>query len=180
MTIGELFLILSGCILSSNYVLVHFFNADTLLSTDSMSLRGSVCLSLYLGLILVVSSLLIWPLENFLLSSLGYLRLLVYVIAILLVTAFVSVITKKKGGELFSLALSSSVLGAVLLYAGNGYTFLETIFASIGTAAGYLVVSVAFSCVREKVRDKYVPLSFRGESVMLLSLGIMALTVYAF
>ena len=180
MTIGELFLILTGCILSSNYVLVHFFNTDTVLSFDRVGLKNSVIYSLYLGVILMISSVIIWPLGKYLLSSASYLRVLVSVVAVLLVTALVGLLSGKKRGELFSLSLSSSVLGAVLLYQENGYTLLQTLFASMGTALGYLLVTVAISCVREKVKDRYVPSSFRGYPIMMVALGIIALTVYAF
>lgn len=180
MSIGELFLILAGCVFSSNYILVHYAGADTALSGCNLSLKNSVVYSLYLALVLVVSALVIWPLEHYLLSSASYLRLLLYVIAILLVTALVSVTAKKSGGEFFSLALSSSVLGALLLFEENGYTLLQTLFAAVGTALGYLVVSVALCSVREKVKDRYVPSALRGWPVMMISLGIIALTVYAF
>ena len=180
MTIGELFLILTGCVLSSNYVLVHFFSADTVLSCDRLSLKNSVICSLYLGVILILSSILLYPVGKYLLSGAAFLRVLVSVVAILLVTAVVSLIAGKKSGELFSLSLSSSVLGAVLLYADNGYTLLQTVFAAVGTAVGYLLVTVALSCVREKVKQRYVPSAMRGYPVMMVALGIIALTVYAF
>lgn len=180
MTIGELFLIFTLCVLSSNYVLVHFFNTDTVLSFNSLSLKSSVMYSLYLGVILIISSLLLWPVGEYLLPLAGYLRVLVSVVAILLVTALISLLGGKKGGELFSLSISSSVLGAVLLYADNGYTLLQTVFASVGTALGYLLVTLALMCVREKVKDRYVPSALRGYPVMMVALGIIALTVYAF
>lgn len=180
MSIGELFLILTGCVFSSNYILVHYCGADTALSGCTLSLRNSVVYSLYLALVLVISALIIWPLEHYLVSSASYLRLLLYVTTILLVTALVSAVAKKKGGELFSLALSSSVLGALLLFEENGYSFLGTLFGAAGTALGYLLVSVALYSVREKVKDRYVPSSLRGWPVMMISLGIIALTVYAF
>lgn len=180
MSIGELFLILTGCVFSSNYILVHYCGADTALSASTLSLKNSVLYSLYLALVLVISALIIWPLEHYLLSSSSFLRLLLYVVTILLVTALVSRAAGKKCGELFSLALSSSILGALLLFQENGYTFLETIFASLGTSAGYLLVSLALSSVREKVKDRYVPSALRGWPVMMISLGIIAMTVYAF
>lgn len=180
MSIGELFLILTGCVFSSNYILVNYCGADTALSGSTLRVKSSVIYSLYLSLVLVISSVVIWPLEHYLLSGAVYLRLVVYVIVVLLVTAVVGLASKKKRGELFSLALSSSVLGAVLLFEENGYSFLETIFASLGTALGYLLVAVALSSVREKVKDRYVPAALRGWPVMMISLGIIALAVYAF
>lgn len=180
MSFKDLVLLTIGCVLSSNYVLVNFFNADSIISNSRNTLRSNIFCSLYLGLVLIVSSILIWPLENWLISQVGYLRIVVYVIAILLVIAIVALLSKKKVADLIPLSLSSGVLGSVMLFQSNGYSFLETVFASVGGACGYLLVTVALSGVREKVKDKYVPSAFRGYPIMLIALSIIALTVYCF
>ncbi len=181
MNIKDLILLALTCTISSNYILVKFFNVEGILSCSRDSLKGNIFSSLYMALILILSSLLIWPLESFIVgNSASYLRLVVYTLAILLVTAVVTLISKKKSSEIFPLALSSGVLGSVLLFQSEGYTLLETVFASFGVALGYLLVTVAVSCVRDKVKEKYVPRAFRGIPIMLIALSIIALTVYCF
>lgn len=181
MNAKDLLLLTLGCILSSNYILVKYFNAESMLSNSRSSLKSNICSSLYLGLILILSALIIWPLETFIIEkSASYLRLVVYVLAILLVTAVVAVVAKKKVGEFFPIALSSGILGPMLFFQSEGYSILETIFASFGVALGYLLVTIAVSSVKEKVKEKYVPQIFRGTPIMLISLSIIALTVYCF
>ncbi len=176
----ELFLLLVGCILSSNYVLVHFFGTESLLENNKESIKGNLLFSLYLLVVLLLSSLLLWPLEKFVLANLGYLRLVVYTLAILLVVALVSVVMKKKFSSFVTLALSSAVLGSLLFFNNASYSVLQNIFASVGVAIGYLLTSLALSAVSEKIRDKNIPSPFRGAPILLVALSIISLTVFAF
>lgn len=181
MSIKELFALLIGCVLSSNYALTHLFNTETMLLTSRKSILYNLSFSLYLCIVLVLSSLLIYPIETYIIGKGAVeLRIVVYVVMILLVTSLVSLITKKKNGELFSLSLSSSLLGTALQFQGEGYGFLSTLFASAGTALGYFIVTLMLSLLRERVNDKYVPAPFRGYPIMLVALSIISLTVYCF
>ncbi len=85
-------------------------------------------------------------------------------------------VTKKKGGENLSLSLSSSLLGAALKFREAKYSFIETIFASIG----YFIVTIVLSFLREKINDKDVPKYLRDYSIMLIALSIISLSVYCF
>lgn len=180
MSIKDFILLTLGCVLSSNYILVNFLSSETILSNDGRTLKSNLFSTLYLGLVLIVSSVVLWPLEKYLISGAGYLRVVVYTITILFVTAVFGLCLKKKFAAMLPVALSSGVLGSLLFFESSSYTFLETLSASLGVTLGYLLVTLALSSVREKVRDRYVPSAFQGAPIMLVSLSIIALTVYCF
>ena len=69
MAIKDLLLLTLGCILSSNYLLLHFFGGESLLENKENSVKGNLTFSLYLLIVLLISSLLIWPLEKYVISN---------------------------------------------------------------------------------------------------------------
>ncbi len=181
MSIKELFLLLLGSIVSSNFALVHFFGSESILSFKKEGIEKNIKTSLSLAVVLVISSLIIYPVEKLLLGGgESGLRVLVYVVVILLVEAVVFLLTKEKGSGILPLVVSSSTLGPVLFFQSAGYTFLETLFSSLGCALGYLLLTLAISSVKEKINDKYVPSQFRGYPILFIALSIIALTVYCF
>lgn len=180
MSVKELFLLMLGSIVSSNFVLVHFFGSESILSFKKEGIEKNIKTSLSLAVVLILSSLIIYPVEKLLLEGESGLRVLVYVVVILLVEAVVFLLTKEKGSGILPLVVSSSTLGPVLFFQSAGYTFPETIFSSLGCALGYLLLTLALTSVKEKINDKYVPSPFRGYPIIFIALSIIALTVYCF
>lgn len=180
MSVKELLLLMLGSIVSSNFVLVHFFGSESILSFKKEGIEKNMKTSLSLAVVLILSSLVIYPVENLLLEGESGLRVLVYVVVILLVEAVVFLLTKEKGSGILPLVVSSSTLGPVLFFQSEGYTFPETLFSSLGCALGYLLLTLALTSVKEKINDKYVPSQFRGYPVLFIALSIIALTVYCF
>lgn len=181
MAIKDLLLLTLGCILSSNYLLLHFFGGESLLENKENSVKGNLTFSLYLLIVLLISSLLIWPLEKYVISNGGeYLRVFVYLFAIVLVVALLTLIFKRKLSDFVSVGFSSAILGSLLYYNSLSYSLLEIIFASFGVAIGYFIVAMAIVAVKERIRDKNIPSPFRGLPILIVALGLISLTVYAF
>lgn len=179
MNVKDLLLLLSGCILSSNFVLVRFFASESLLGLGKNNIERNMKTALLLSLTLILSSVILYPLEALLLSSSGdALRGIVYTVVILLVETIVSKTAKAK--KPVSLLVTSAVLGPVLFFESEGYSFPVTLISSIGVSLAYLVVTLAFSSVKEKISDKYIPSAFRGAPIYFIALSIIALTVYCF
>lgn len=179
MSIKDLLLLSLGCILSSNYVLVRFFGVEDLLSFEKRTIERNMKTSLLLSVTLILSSLLLYPVEKLLLSGAGSaLRLILYVVVILLIEVIVMKTAKEENPV--SLTAASAVLGPVLFFESGEYTFLEVVFSSIGAGLGYLLAALALSAVREKINDKYVPSLLRGTPILFIALSIISLTVYCF
>ncbi len=181
MTFKTLLLLLIGCALSSNYTLVKFFNAEALIYNSRRTLRRNVKFTAYLCLVLIISILIMWPVELYFISlGSGFLRVLIYETIILIVVNALGAIFKKDSDDIYNTALSSGVLGTALVFEEQKMTFLETIFGAVGVSIGFLIVTIALAAVNEKVKDRNVAPHFKGFPIMLVSIAIISLTVYAF
>ncbi len=181
MTFKTLILLLIGCAVSSNYTLVRFFNAEALIYNSRRALRRNVKFTAYLCLVLIISILIMWPVELcFISQGSGFLRVLIYETIILIVVNILGAIFKKDADDIYNTALSSGVLGTALVFEEEKMTFLETMFGAVGVSLGFLLVTIALASVNEKVKDRNVAPHFQGFPIMLVSIAIISLTVYAF
>ncbi len=181
MNFKTLLLMLIGCAISSNYTLVRFFNAEALIYNSRRALRRNVKFTAYLCLVLIISILIMWPVELcFISRGSGFLRVLIYESIILIVVNVLGALFKKDADDIYNTALSSGVLGTALVFEEQKMTFLQTIFGAVGVSLGFLLVTIALAAVNEKVRDRNVAPHFKGFPIMLVSIAIISMTVYAF
>ncbi len=182
----SLFAILLGGVLLNNYALQSYLGVSTLLGASKDS-KKAVAMGGAVTVVSLLSGLITWPLDQFLLAPLGmeYLRVLAFVAMILavsyLVGAAVKAICKKPLGIFLPLvALNSSVLALCLNNVSEGLTFLQMLVQSLAVGLGFLLAMVLFCGVRSKIEDQYVPKSFRGLPIHLMAACILALALYAF
>ena len=121
-------------------------------------------------------------LEN---SGLGYLRLLVFVVLVLLVVYVVELVVKglmhQCLGVYFPLiALNSAVLGLALENGAKGYGFGQSLAAALGVGLGFLAALLLMNGVQSRIEEKYVPAAFRGLPISLLAASIVAMVLVAF
>ena len=133
MNFKTLLLMLIGCAISSNYTLVRFFNAEALIYNSRRALRRNVKFTAYLCLVLIVSILIMWPVELcFISRGSGFLRVLIYESIILIVVNVLGALFKNDADDIYNTALSSGVLGTALVFEEQKMTFLQTIFGAVG------------------------------------------------
>lgn len=176
----ELLTLLVGCALANNIVLTKSFGLTN--SVNAVNNKKVLNTALYVGIVLVVSSLICWPVNQFVIAkfNLAYLENLVYVAVIVVVSAVVAV-TLKSCKKMFVLTVfNSAILATCLLNVTNGYTFVQTIFATVGTVLALLVAMYLYNGAIYRVKQQEVVKSFRGLPIQLLTVAIVALAVLAF
>jgi electron transport complex protein RnfA len=180
----ELFAILMGGVLLNNYALQSFLGVSTLLG-GARDTKKSAAMGAGVTVVMVLSGILCWLVDTFVLDSLkaSYLQPLIFTALILAVAsavgALVKIIFKKPLGLAFPLlALNSAVLGVAVNNAG--YTFLQALVSSAAVGIGFTLAMVLFCGIRAKINEKYVPAAFRGLPIYLMAASILALTLFAF
>ena len=74
-----------------------------------------------------------------------------------------------------------AVLGVCILNIDEGYTFIQSIFSSIGAGIGFLLAMVLFAGLRGKLENnKHVPASFQGVPITLVTAAVLSLSFMAF
>ena len=73
-----------------------------------------------------------------------------------------------------------AVLGVALLNVQEQHGFIESAVYGFGAAAGFSMVLILFSAIRERVAAADVPVPFRGSAIALVTAGLMSLAFMGF
>ena len=73
-----------------------------------------------------------------------------------------------------------AVLGVALLNINQSNSFAESVFYGFGAAAGFSLVLVLFSAMREKIARCDVPEPFEGPAIAMITAGLMSLAFMGF
>ena len=173
--------VLLAGILANNYAIQNFLGIDTILGNYTTA-NKSCKLGLLVTAVMVISTVICWPLSS-VLKSMAYLPTLVFVVVVLIVTEIVqiaaqSMIKKSMGEGFVMLAVNGAVLG--LMIQNAELTFGEAVISSLGVGLGFMAAMTVFASLRERVEDEFVPAAFRGLPVSLLIAAMMSLVLFAF
>lgn len=181
MDFNTIILILITGILSNNYALVEFLGTGAVIENER-SKRRSLIVGACTTLVMIIATLITWPINKYLLQNVPYLQTLVYVAVILVVVELIHMFTKNRVEgyckvDFMKFAINGAVLG---LCVHNGhYDFLPSIFMAFAVGLGLTLTMIVFGSLREKVDEEAVPASFRGLPITLLIAGMMALALLA-
>lgn len=174
--------ILLAGIFSNNYALVHFLGTGAVIENERSN-KKSVLLGLGVTAVMLISTLITWPINNYLLKDYSYLQTMAFVIIILLVVEVLHLVFKNNM-ELFcevdfiKFAINGAVLG--LCINNTGLTILEAAVTSIAVGIGFTIVMTVFGALRQRIDEDAVPASFRGLPISLLTAGMIALALLCF
>ena len=193
--IGELILLLIGASLVNNVILSQFLGLCPFLGVSKkvetaagmgiavvcvITIASAVCSGIYL--------LLLKPLD------LTYLNTIVFILVIAALVQLVEMILKKMIPSLYRalgiylplITTNCAVLGVALLNVQDygtysaGKMMIYSIVNAFGTSSGFLVAIVLMAGVRERIQNNDVTSSFRGQPIVLVTAGLMAIAFCGF
>lgn len=186
---ADLALLLIGALLVNNFVLAQFLGLCPFMGITrgyDTALATGLATTFVLTLAAVASYLLfhglLVPFE------LEYLRIIVFIIVIAGVVQLVKyylhatspILHQLLGIYLPLITSNCAVLGVALIAVNQQLSLLETLFFSLGAAAGFTLVMVLFGAMREALNHEDIPESFRGTPLALISAGLMSLAFMGF
>ncbi len=80
--------------------------------------------------------------------------------------------------SLTSASINSAIVGTVLLVNSQSFTYMQAIGFGIGSSVGYLLALLLIGEKDLRIKRENVPLSFRGISIDLIYIAIIALAVH--
>ena len=181
----EILLLILGGVLVNNYAFEKLLGVTPLLGYSRKE-NKLVALGLSVTAVMLLVAAIAYPVQLALANSgLGYLRLLVFVVLVLLVVYLVELIVKAVVhqclGVYFPLiALNSAVLGLALENSVRGYSFDQSLAAALGVGLGFLVALLLMNGVQSRIEEKHIPAAFRGLPISLLAASIIAMVLVAF
>ena len=117
-----------------------------------------------------------------------YLQTIVFILVIAALVQLVEMILKKYVKPLYQalgvylplITTNCAVLGVAISNIDKKYTFVESMFCSLGTAIGFLIAIVILAGIRERSENNDVPKAFQGTPMVLLASGLMAIAFSGF
>ena len=174
--------ILLAGILSNNYALLHFLGTGAVLENERSSKR-SLMLGLGTTLVMVITTLITWPLNKYVLASVPYMQIMAFVIVVLVVVELFHLVGKKLldnycRADFVKFAINGAVLG--LCIHNTELTFVEAIVTAAAVGIGFMLTMTVFAKLKDgPVDEDAIPASFRGLPIALLTAGMIVLALLA-
>lgn len=174
--------ILLAGILSNNYAVLKFLGTGAVIE-NNRSIKKSLIIGAGTTIVMLITTLITWPINKYLLAKVEYLQTIVFVLVVLVVVEIVHLISKKKlegfcQVDFLTFAINGAVLG--LCINGTLLGFVEAIITSVAVGIGLTITMIIFSTLHERIDEEAVPKAFRGIPISLLIAGMMALAFLAF
>ena len=185
----EYALILIGTVLVNNFVLSKFLGLCPFMGV-SRKLETATGMGLATTFVLTLSSICSYLVNEYLLVPLGieFLRTIAFILVIAVVVQFTETVIHKTSPMLYQvlgiflplITTNCAVLGVALLNTQMDHSFMQSAIYGFGAAAGFSLVLVLFSAIRERVAVSDVPLPFQGNAIALITAGLMSMAFMGF
>lgn len=186
----ELLMIMMTVILVDNFVLSKFLGICPFLGV-SKKLDSAVGMGAAVTFVMVLATLVTWPIQTLLLTpnDLDYLQTVAFILVIAGLVQLIEMILKKCMPPLYNslgvylplITTNCAVLGVATLNISEGYTFIQSIFNSLGAGIGFLLAMVLFAGLRGKLENNTkIPEAFKGVPITLVTASILALSFMGF
>lgn len=142
------------------------------------------------AVLMSVSALAAWMIQSLVLDPLGvgFLRTPAFVLAVACLAWMLEALARRTAPDLLraagfpvaGIAVNCAALGAALLVVKGGFGALGSMVAGLAAGAGFFIVTVLLSAIRERLEVEKVPEPLRGLPLHLISAGLLAFAFVAF
>ncbi|AEI15095.1 electron transport complex, RnfABCDGE type, A subunit [Flexistipes sinusarabici DSM 4947] len=186
---AELILLFVSAVLVNNFVLSRFLGLCPFFGV-SRKLDTAIGMSFAVTFVMTVAGIITWIIQYSVLNpfGLGYLQTIVFILVIASLVQFVEIVLEKISPALYNslgiflplITTNCAILGAAILNIQEGFSFIQMLVFTIGSALGFGLALIIFSGIRERVELADVPKYFRGVPIAFVTAGILALAFMGF
>jgi electron transport complex protein RnfA len=181
--------ILITAILTDNFVLSKFLGICPFLGV-SKKMQTAVGMSLAVIFVMLLSTAVTWPINEYLLVrfDMVYLQTIVFILVIAALVQLVEIILKKYIPSLYNslgiflplITTNCAVLGVVVLNIDNAFTLTESLVNSLGGGLGFMLAMIMFAGIRERMEASEIPSSLKGLPITLIAASLVAVSFLGF
>ena len=185
----EYLLLLIGTVFVNNIVLVKFLGLCPFMGV-SRKVETAIGMSAATTFVLTLSAILSYLINSWILAPLGleYLRTIAFIIAIAAVVNFTEMVVHKTSPLLYNvlgiflplITTNCAVLGVALQNTSKDLNFVQSSLYGFGAGAGFSLVLIFFSAMRERLASADIPESFKGAAIAMVTAGLMSLAFMGF
>ncbi|TEW53406.1 electron transport complex subunit RsxA [Psychromonas sp. RZ22] len=186
---SDYFLLFFGTVLVNNFVLVKFLGLCPFMGVSN-KIETALGMSLATTFVLTLTAALTYIVNHYLLVPLGlqYLQTMGFILVIAVVVQFTEMVMHKTSPTLYRLlgiflpliTTNCAILGLALLNLTEQHNFGQSVIYGFGAGAGFSLVLVLFSSIRERLSASDVPFPFKGSSIAMITAGLMSLAFMGF
>lgn len=186
---SEYLLLLVGTVLVNNFVLVKFLGLCPFMGVSSRT-ETAIGMAYATTFVMTLASLLSYIVNTYILAPLGleYLTTMAFILVIAVVVQFTEMVVHKTSANLYRLlgiflpliTTNCAVLGVALLNIYEQHNFFESIIYGFGASAGFSLVLIMFSAMRERLANADIPSPFKGSAIAMITAGLMSLAFMGF
>ncbi|GDY25970.1 MULTISPECIES: electron transport complex subunit RsxA [unclassified Agarivorans] len=185
----EYLLLLISTVLVNNFVLVKFLGLCPFMGVSS-KVETAIGMALATTFVLTLASMCSYLVEQYILAPLDivYLRTMSFILVIAVVVQFTEMFVQKASPALHRvlgiylplITSNCAVLGVALLNINEQHDLFESIIYGFGAAAGFSLVLILFSAMRERLVVADIPVPFKGAAIAMITAGLMSLAFVGF
>lgn len=182
-------MLLFSMILVDNLVLSKFLGICSFLGLTK-DLKSSMGMSAAVTFVMLVATGLTWPIHYYVLDkwNLAYLDNLVFILVIASTVQIIEAILRKSMPQLYEalgiylplITTNCAILGVMFINIGEGYTFMQSMSASLGAGLGYWLAMYLFAGVRQRLEEAEPPEFLQGMPITLIAASIVSVSFMGF
>ena len=186
---SNLILIIVTTALVNNVVLSQFLGICAFLGV-SKKIDTSLSMGAAVTVVITIAAAVTNILYNLVLApfELDYLKTIVFILVIAALVQMVEMFLKKTSPAIYQalgiflplITTNCAVLGVSLTNVQDGFNFIESVIAGVGTGLGFTIAIVLLASLRERINESDIPTPFRGAPIVLLSAALMAIAFMGF
>lgn len=176
-------------ILTENFVLSKFLGICPFLGV-SKKLNTAMGMSAAVIFVMVLSTAVTWPINNYILekNNLSYLQTIVFILVIAALVQLVEIILKKYMPPLYKslgiylplITTNCAVLGVVLLNIVKSLSYTQSLVNSLGAGLGFMLAMFMFAGVRERLESCDIPKFMQGLPITLVAASLVSVSFLGF
>ena len=188
-TIKVLIAIILSSVFVDNYVLSRFLGICPFLGVSKKT-DQAVGMGVAVTIVMLIATAVTWPIQYYVLDTLklGYLQNIVFILVIATLVQMLELVLRKLSPSLYKglgvylplITTNCAVLGVTINNILDGYSFVESIFSSLGCGLGFLLAMVLFSGLRSRIDESNIPAPFKGLGVTLIAASFISLAFMGF
>ncbi|WP_442878264.1 electron transport complex protein RnfA [Anaerorhabdus sp.] len=185
----EMFSMFLAAVLINNIVLSKFLGMCPFLGV-SKKLSSAIGMGAAVIFVIFGASIFTYAIYYLVLepNNLGYMKLITFILVIAAFVQFTEMVIKKYSPSLYKalgiylplITTNCAVLFVALDNITSKLNFTEMLVNSIAVPAGFMLVLVIFSTIRERLDTADIPNAFKGNPIALIVAAVMALAFSAF
>ena len=186
---SNLIMIFLSLALVNNFILSKFLGLCPFFGV-SKKLSSAFSMGIAVTLVMLIASMVTWVINNYILIRYGveYMNIIMYILVIASLVQMIELFIKRTNLTLYNalgiylplITTNCAVLGITLINASEKYSFIESIFASLGGGLGFMLILIIMSGIREKLDIADTPRVMKGLPIAMLVGMMLGLTFFGF